>query len=55
MAPAVAWRIMAASGGHPVDLSVRFDGAVLEPLTVTSEGQYISVVAIQTGKTTLAG
>jgi hypothetical protein len=46
MSPDVAWRMMAVSGGHPVDVAVRFDGDELQPLAVASEGNWISVTAV---------
>jgi hypothetical protein len=55
MSPAVAWQTMAASGGNPINLSVRFDGIAIEPLAANCEGQYISLTAAHSGGTELAG
>jgi hypothetical protein len=55
MSPAVAWRTMAASGGHPIDLSVRFDGDELEPLAIASEGRYVSLATAHPGGAGIAG
>jgi hypothetical protein len=55
MSTAAAWRTMAASGGHAIDLAVRFDGELLEPLTVASDGQYVAVHSGPRGVTELAG
>lgn len=36
-----AWRLLALSGGHPLALSGEWDGAVLRPLGLWSEGRFL--------------
>ncbi len=55
MTPAVAWRVMAASGGNPIDMSVRFDGEAVEPTAVRSEGGIVSVKTELNGGAERAG
>jgi hypothetical protein len=34
------WKLLAVSGGHPVDLCGEWDGRRLRPLSIVHEGQY---------------
>jgi hypothetical protein len=49
MSSTTAWRMMAVSGGHPLDVAAEFDGETLRPLAVGTEGQTISLVATYPG------
>jgi hypothetical protein len=50
MSPEIAWRMIAVSGGHPVDCAIRMDGQTIVPVTVLSEGRFISLTASHIGE-----
>jgi hypothetical protein len=42
--------MLAVSGGHVVDVAVRFDGEVAEPLAAWAKSEYVSLTESFVGK-----
>lgn len=51
---AAGWHMLAISGGHPVDVAVRFDGETTEPLAILANAQYVSLTNAFIGETPVA-
>jgi hypothetical protein len=41
--------LLAVSGGHPVDIAAEYDGRAVRPLSVISEGRWVSLAPTITG------
>jgi SWIM zinc finger len=48
------WRMLAVSGGNPVELVVQFDGDVMEPVAIVEGSEYISLSESFMAETSIA-